>query len=132
MRAFIAAGLSILSLQCAAAERMSYGEAEYLNSCAACHGLEGRGDGPLASLLTKRPADLTRLSKANDGEFPYDRVVQIIDGRDVVPSHGTRDMPVWGRQFLEEDTKTYGSEGGEIVTSERIRGLADYLKTLQR
>jgi mono/diheme cytochrome c family protein len=131
MRAFIAASLSILSLQCTAAERMGCGEAEYLNSCAACHGLEGRGNGPLAALLTKRPADLTRLSEKNGGTFPYDRVVQVIDGRDVLPLHGSREMPVWGRQFLEEDTKTYGSEGGEIVTAERIRGLADYLKTLQ-
>ena len=131
MKAFIAAGFVIRSLQCAADERMGYGEAEYLNSCAACHGLEGRGDGPLASLLTKRPADLTRLGDKNGGTFPYDRVVQVIDGRDVLPSHGSREMPVWGRQFLEEDTKTYGSEGGEIVTAERIRGLTDYLKTLQ-
>lgn len=132
MRSFVAAGLFVLSLPCAAAERMSYGEAEYLNSCAVCHGLEGRGDGPLAPLLTKRPADLAYISKKNGGEFPDERVVKIIDGRDAVPAHGSREMPVWGRQFLEEDTKTYGSEGGQIVTAERIRQLADYLKTLQR
>ena len=28
------------------AEEMSYGQAEYLNSCAVCHGVEGKGDGP--------------------------------------------------------------------------------------
>lgn len=111
---------------------MGYGEAEYLNSCAACHGLEGRGDGALAPLLTKRPADLTRLADRNGGSFPYERVVNVIDGREVVPSHGTREMPVWGRQFIDEDTRTYGQAGGEIVTAERIRGLADYIKTLQR
>jgi len=132
-RALIAVLLSLLvTASAGAAERMSYGEAEYLNSCAACHGLEGKGNGPLVSVLTKRPADLTRLSDRNGGRFPYDRVTNIIDGREILPSHGSREMPVWGRQFLEQDTKTYGSEGGQIVTAERIRGLADYLKTLQR
>jgi len=111
---------------------MGYGEGEYLNSCAVCHGLEGKGDGPLAAMLTKRPADLTRLSDRNGGTFPYDRVVEIIDGRSVLQAHGTREMPIWGRQFLQTDIQQYGEKGGEIVTAERIRELADYLKTLQR
>ena len=111
---------------------MGYCEAEYLYSCAGCHGWEGRGDGALASLLTKRPADLAHLSDSNGGKFPYDRVLKMIDGRDVLPPHGSREMPVLGRQFLEEDTETYGSEAGEVVSAERIRQLADYLKTLQR
>jgi len=65
----------------AAGERMSYGEAEYLNSCAVCHGVEGKGDGPLSDLLVKRPADLTSISKRNGGRFPYARVIAVIDGR---------------------------------------------------
>jgi mono/diheme cytochrome c family protein len=35
---------------------MSCGEAEYLNSCAVCHSLEGGGDGLLGDELMKRPA----------------------------------------------------------------------------
>jgi mono/diheme cytochrome c family protein len=132
MRLLIASALAIFSCNALAAERMSYGEAEYLNSCAVCHGLEGRGDGPLGEALMKRPADLTRLSRENGGEFPYTRVFAVIDGRNVVPSHGKRDMPVWGRQFLEEDFKLYGPSGGEIVTTERIHELAGYVQTLQR
>ena len=66
------------------------------------------------------------------GEFPYTRVFAVIDGRNIVPSHGKRDMPVWGRQFLEEDFKLYGPSGGEIVTTERIHELAGYVQTLQR
>jgi len=115
-----------------AAEDMSYGEAEYLNSCAVCHGFEGKGDGPLGDEIRTRPADLTTLSKRNGGAFPYYRVFALIDGRAVVPAHGERDMPVWGRQFLEEDVKVYGPNGGEIVTTERIHQLAGYLITLQR
>lgn len=115
-----------------AEDRMSYGEAEFLNSCAVCHGVEGKGDGPLADLLVKRPADLTRISKRNGGRFPYARVFAVIDGRYAVPSHGEREMPVWGRQFLEDDAKLYGPAGGEIVTTERIHELAGYVQSLQR
>ncbi|MGH7823143.1 MAG: c-type cytochrome [Candidatus Binatia bacterium] len=35
------------------------GRVLYLKHCAECHGQEGRGDGPTAAVLTKRPADLT-------------------------------------------------------------------------
>lgn len=115
-----------------AGERMSYGEAEYLNSCAVCHGVEGKGDGPLSDLLVKRPADLTSISKRNGGRFPYARVIAVIDGRYDVPGHGNRDMPVWGRQFLEDDQRLYGPAGGEIVTTERINELAGYVQSLQR
>lgn len=113
-------------------EEMSYGEAEYLNSCAACHGGRGIGNGPLAPALVTRPADLTELTKKNGGEFPYYRVFAVIDGRYVVPGHGDRDMPVWGRQFIEEDARTFGPLGGEIVTTDRIHALAEYIATLQQ
>lgn len=56
----------------------------------------------------------------------------VIDGRDIVPSHGDREMPVWGRQFLEGDMELYGPAGGEIVTTERIHELATYIESLQR
>jgi len=116
----------------AAGERMSYGEAEYLNSCAVCHGVEGKGDGPLGEMLVKRPADLTSISRRNGGRFPYARVIAVIDGRYDVPGHGNREMPVWGRQFLEDDQRLYGPAGGEIVTTERINELAGHVQSLQR
>ena len=132
MRRAITALLLATASNAAAAEEMSYGEAEYLNSCAVCHGLEGKGDGPLGDELMKRPADLTRISVRNGGTFPYARVFAVIDGRYVVPGHGEREMPVWGRQFLDDDTDLYGPAGGEIVTTERIHGLTAYVQSLQR
>ena len=116
----------------AVAQEMSYGAAEYLNSCAVCHGSNAEGDGPLTDELMKRPPDLTRLAERNGGQFPYQRVFAVIDGRYDVTSHGDRDMPVWGRQFLEDDAKVYGPSGGEIVTTERIHNLASYIESLQR
>lgn len=131
MRYLMVAALSGLAFNAAVAQEMSYGEAEYLNSCAVCHGLSGGGDGPLSGLLLKPPDDLTKLAKRNGGAFPYSRVFAIIDGRYAIASHGNREMPVWGREFLEEDTKTYGPSGGEVVTTERIHNLAGYIETLQ-
>jgi len=129
----IMVGLLLTPLaRAATAAEMSYGEAEYLNSCAVCHGLDGKGDGPLGDELVRRPADLTTISQRNGGTFPYARVYAVIDGGFPVPSHGEREMPVWGRQFLEDDAKLYGPAGGAIVTSERIHNLAGYVQSLQR
>ncbi|TIT71043.1 MAG: cytochrome c [Mesorhizobium sp.] len=131
MRLLMMAACVGLTMSAATAQEMSYGEAEYLNSCAVCHGVGGRGDGPLGDFLLKHPPDLTHLSERNGGRFPYSRVFATIDGRYAIPSHGDREMPVWGRQFLEEDAKTYGPSGGEVVTTERIHNLTGYIETLQ-
>jgi mono/diheme cytochrome c family protein len=132
MKLLIAAALATMVCQTSSAQEMSPGKAQYLNSCAVCHGPEGKGNGPLGDELLKRPADLTQLSRQNGGEFPYWRVFAMIDGRYVVPEHGARDMPVWGRQFLPGDVKKYGPNAGEIVTTERIHELAGYVERLQR
>jgi hypothetical protein len=75
------------------------GKAEYQNSCAACHGVDGKGAGPVAGALKPRPADLTTIAKKNGGVFPVGRIYDIIDGRLEVRSHGARDMPIWGQRF---------------------------------
>ena len=132
MRRLITASALALAFSPVAAQEMGYGQAEYLDSCSVCHGHQGLADGPLADLLETPPADLTALSRENGGEFPYWRVFAVIDGRYIVPGHGDRDMPVWGRQFLQEDTKVHGPNGGENATVERIHELAGYVETLQR
>ncbi|MBL8582362.1 MAG: c-type cytochrome [Rhizobiaceae bacterium] len=116
----------------AKAQEMTYGQVEFMNSCAVCHGQSGRGDGPMADELQKRPADLTRLAERNGGEFPSLNVYSTIDGRYVIAAHGTRDMPIWGRAFREEDRETYGPDEGEAVSSLRVEQLTRYIETLQR
>lgn len=51
-------------------ESIALGAALYAERCAACHGLEGRGDGPDASALDPPPADLrSHLPQHGDSEI---------------------------------------------------------------
>ena len=94
--------------------------------CATCHGVGATGDGPLSSMLKKRPADLTVFSKNNGGTYPAELVGRIIDGRKQVDGHGGKDMPVWGDAFKEA---TGGSD--EAAITARIDALVKYLETIQ-
>jgi len=116
----------------AGAQQMGYGQAEFLNSCAPCHGKDGQGNGPLTGELSRQPPDLTLLERKNGGNFPFAKVFATIDGNFMLPAHGERDMPVWGRQFLGQDIDDFGERAGKQVTEARIRELALYVETLQR
>lgn len=108
------------------------GADEFRASCASCHGLTGKGDGEMADVLKVKPADLTVLAKNNGGEYPFLRVYGMIDGRGTeVKGHGTREMPIWGRRYLEEDKERYGPFGGEEVVQARILQIVYYIQTLQ-
>ena len=133
MKHLIATALALTICNAATAQQMGYGEAEYLNSCAVCHGTRRQGRRSFGRRADEASRRLdAAIRDENGGEFPYARVFAVIDGRYVVPGHGERDMPVWGRQFLEDDAKVYGPSGGEIVTTERIHNLAGYVESLQR
>ena len=80
------------------ADKEDIGKREYDNNCIACHGADGKG-GIYVDFLKTTPPDLTQLTKANGGVFPLERVYGAIDGRQQVKSHGTREMPIWGRDY---------------------------------
>jgi len=118
------------------ADTPDIGKTEYMNKCAVCHGQSGKGDGGAVDLLKVAPADLTLLAKNNGGVFPVDRVYQVIDGRQVVKGHGSRDMPIWGNMYKKET-----AEAGEyffempytmdMYARVRILALIDYLSRIQ-
>jgi mono/diheme cytochrome c family protein len=101
------------------------GKQMFTTYCAACHGSGGKGDGPAAGALKKRPADLTQLARKNNGTFPEIQVARFIKGDDVVAAHGARDMPMWGSvlQSLSPNDK-------EVVDL-RVATLEGYIKSLQ-
>ena len=73
--------------------------------CASCHGVDGRGHGPASVALKHGAPDLTHISQRNSGTFPFQRVKEIIEGKDPGPlAHGSREMPVWGPIFHEVES----------------------------
>lgn len=142
--AFTVAGLLVSGAQQAAAEgvvgaplvsegiSIELGRRDYMNYCAACHGVDAKGDGTLGEFLTLAVPDLTKLTKLNAGKFPGERVVGVIDGRTDVKVHGMRDMPVWGDWFNREAASSdTGKAAREMIVNDRIASLVNYLKSIQ-
>lgn len=109
--------------------------ADFHSYCSPCHGLEARGDGPVAPVLKTQPADLTRIAERNGGTFPADEIYRKIEGLDMPAAHGSSEMPVWGlwftNQAVGESVLVEDAKPAEQRVRERITALVDYLKTLQ-
>ncbi|MGP9818535.1 c-type cytochrome [Salinarimonas sp. NSM] len=118
----------------ASAEEEIVGSAEFMTSCASCHGVGGHGDGALAAHLDPKPTDLTRLAERNGGEFPTLRAFQVVDGRAVVKGHGDRAMPVWGARYRDEIAPSGSLDerrGAEPFVRARVMELVHYLTAIQ-
>lgn len=140
--ALVVAVLALLITSTVGAEDDLIGADEYRMSCLSCHGVGGRGDGPLAQYLTVKPTDLTMLSRNNGGQYPnlkagtypFLRVYQVIDGRAAVALHGDRAMPVWGNRYLQDQPaaqSTYAGEYEKLVRG-RILELVYYIQSIQQ
>jgi len=94
--------------------------------CAACHGADGRGHGP-ASVALKHPVpDLTLISQRSGGKFPYQRVKEIVEGKEPgSPAHGDREMPIWGPIFHEVESD---QDWGEV----RLDAITKHIESIQR
>jgi mono/diheme cytochrome c family protein len=97
----------------------------YRTYCASCHGLDGKGLGPVAAALKRPIPDLTTIAKRNRGEFPAFRITHIIDGFEVQDAHGTRDMPVWGDYFRT-------AKRDEPIIELREHNLTEYIRSIQK
>jgi mono/diheme cytochrome c family protein len=131
-------GIGALGLVAAAfaADKADLGKQEYDANCAICHGATGKGDGAYADMLNTRVPALTTLAKANGGVFPFARVYEIIEGKEVPKAHGQRDMMIWGDDYvtraagLKDD---YGSPlyDPAVRARARILALTEYVYRLQ-
>lgn len=120
----IACSVLLLPLSGRAQTQSTGGQSTFSLYCASCHGPAAKGDGPMAQVLTKRPADLTRIAQRNGGRYPADLVAKVIDGRSPVKGHGGGEMPVWGDAFAKS--------ADPEPASERIARLVAYLESIQR
>jgi hypothetical protein len=114
------------------------GQLEYRTNCATCHGEEGKGDGPMADQLAVKPANLQQISAKSGGKFPADQIYQIIDGRESVRAHGSREMPIWGAAYSASLRSMWGwrendpeDRDVEAVINGRILSLVYYLQSIQ-
>lgn len=108
--------------------RQDYTSGPYLYQtfCASCHGVGGRADGPVAALLLTRPPDLTDIAARRGGTFPRQDVARLIDGRQLVPGHGSADMPIWG------DVLKITEGHDDAIVKKRIDALVAHVESLQR
>jgi mono/diheme cytochrome c family protein len=112
--------------QSASVRQLMNGEQLFRSYCAACHGANGKGNGPVASALKTPPADLTLIAKRNGGKFPLDSVTRYVtNGDSSVPAHGSKDMPVWGPNFVAL------APGSFKPINERIEAVISYIQSIQ-
>lgn len=130
----VAATLALLATGAArGAERFDYGKAEFEAKCVICHGPAGKGDGYYAPLIGPRMPDLSTLSRRNGGVLPVEWMYRVIDGREEVKAHGTRDMPIWGRHYANRARLGDGTPAlePEAFARRRILSLIEYIGRLQ-
>jgi mono/diheme cytochrome c family protein len=103
------------------------GQEMYQSYCAACHGKEGKGDGPAASALKPPPSDLSALAKGNNGKFPADHVTAVLRFGPSIPTHGSSDMPTWGHVLATSSVQ----RNDAMMVELRIQNLTKYVESLQ-
>jgi mono/diheme cytochrome c family protein len=100
------------------------GSEMFVSYCAPCHGKDGKGNGPAATALKNPPANLTELTKKNNGKFPADHVANTLRSG-VTGAHGSTDMPVWGPLFSQISGRD------DAIVQMRISNLVHYVESLQ-
>lgn len=102
--------------------------------CEFCHGMKGKGDGPMAASLTVKPADLTQIRKKHGGKFPFWETYRQIEGEDgsqqEVKGHGSRVMPLWGTVFKQQEERKEPYLQEDLVIG-RLLSLMYYLESIQ-
>lgn len=121
--AVFAAGLAAIKKD-APATRTTARET-FANSCASCHGKDGRGDGPAAAALKVPPPDLTTLTLRNNGNFPYARVSSTIAGDTTQADVVAREMPCFGLVFRDAPAEN------AATARARVAALTEYIRSMQ-
>ncbi len=105
---------------------VSSGKQMYNDYCAACHGLDGKGNGPAASALNcKALPDLTTIAERHNEKSAAMEVQAVLQFGTGSKAHGTSDMPVWGPLFRS-------LKGDDSLVKLRIKNLSDYVDSLQQ
>lgn len=101
----------------------AWGEDDYMRYCSACHGEAADGKGPVSNVLSTPPPALTRLHEKY-GKPLATPLVTYVMGTTMPRSHGTSEMPVWGKNLQEP-------EGGDSEAVLTIWRIVAYLESIQ-
>ena len=130
----LAAAASFGTAAFAQKEKVDVGKQEFKTNCAACHGADAKGNGREAYNLEVAPSDLTLLARNNAGVFPVDHLIDVIDGRALIKSHGLREMPAWGKRYAAIAAVNFADSpyDREAFIRGRVLILVDYLRRIQQ
>ncbi|MGP6087502.1 c-type cytochrome [Antarctobacter jejuensis] len=128
--ALILAGASTVQAQ---ENEVVLGKTAFGALCAVCHGEDGKGGGEIAELFKIPPADLTKLSENEGGQFPFVRVYNTLARGMGKAGHGEAEMPVWGDYFVADSLADRGVKPGDAIAiaSGRILAVTMFLSTIQ-
>jgi mono/diheme cytochrome c family protein len=140
LRAAWAVGISLSLVACVSGNDRSSRHGEpvpdaaigreiYRTSCAACHGENANGNGPVSEFLSVPVPDLTRIAARRQGAFPELEIFRIIDGQSALPAHGPRHMPVWGYEFFGTDAD---DETAHRQATEKVDHVVAWLRSIQQ
>jgi len=106
----------------------SSGKQMFKDYCAACHGIEGKGDGPAVEFLKVPPPDLTTMANRYNEKSVAQRVQGVLrfGPESKANAHGTIDMPLWGQAFRSLNPDN------QAVAKLRIYNLSKYVDSMQQ
>jgi len=102
------------------------GKQMYRDYCAACHGIDGKGNGPAVEFLKAPPPDLTTMATRYGENSAVPKVTHILSSETESNAHGTLDMPIWGPVFSSV------SHHNDQVVLLRIHNLSKYVDSIQQ
>jgi mono/diheme cytochrome c family protein len=104
----------------------SSGPQMFKEYCASCHGGDGRGNGPAVVFLKTPPPDLRTMTQRNNGKYPAEKVVSMLNFGPGSKAHGALDMPTWGPLFRSLD-----SSANDRFADLRVYNLTGFIESIQ-
>ena len=108
------------------------GAEDFQALCAACHGVDGSGNGPMSARLKVPAADLTKILNRYGGRFPTEHLIDYLDGRQQPGAQDSRDMPAWGNHLSRVEELGRLKRIPEHEIRQRLAQIVDFLRSIQR
>ncbi len=110
----------------ATALALSAGRSTFSQFCAPCHGIDGKGHGPVTPILTTPPGDLTQVNRRNNGAFPLATFEAVLTRatRPQTPAHRS-ELLSWGPLFASIDSS-------KTLARARVANLLAYIESIQQ